>query len=288
MYYNIFISLVLVIILGIYLLKINSIENFTTASCPVYVSITSIYKNQEELYLTLKSIIKQKLKPTKIFLYLSEEQYLLDTGFKQKKIDNKKLNSFLNNNKDNIEVKWVPNTGSYRKLIPLLKEKWNEDCIIITLDDDTIYDKNLLTNLVTDYEKHKCVINYRGFTPKINKFEDFDYTKRDTLKNKSLYNFATGKSGILYKPQFFKKTDDLIFDDKIYKKTCDKQDDVWFYIVRILNNVDCYIDDKKWKETDISTHGLYRNFNKKNNNNTVAFNKTLKMIDEKYNYNIPK
>ena len=42
-------------------------------------------------------------------------------------------------------------------------------------DYDTIYDKNLLTNLVTDYEKYKCVINYRGFTPKINKFEDFDY-----------------------------------------------------------------------------------------------------------------
>ena len=53
---------------------------------------------------------------------------------------------------------------SYRKLLPLLKDKWNEDCIIITIDDDTIYDTNLIENLVNDYHTNKCVIGNRGFS----------------------------------------------------------------------------------------------------------------------------
>ena len=57
------------------------------------------------------------------------------------------------------------NTGPYRKLLPLLKDKWDEDCIIITLDDDVIYYTKLIKNLVNDYNKHKCSIGYRGFTP---------------------------------------------------------------------------------------------------------------------------
>ena len=43
-------------------------------------------KNQDLLLQTLQSIIKQSILPDKIFLYLSEEPYILDTGFKDKKM----------------------------------------------------------------------------------------------------------------------------------------------------------------------------------------------------------
>ena len=248
---------------------------FENNSIPIYVSVTSIHKNQTELHLTLGSILSQSLKPDKIYVYLSEDKSFFDNGFTNKKITNKKLNNLVKKN-NLIEIIWGKDIGPHGKLLPLLKQKWNEDCIIITIDDDTIYCKSLIRNLVTDYNKHKCVISYRGFTPKLNKLEDFDYRKRDALKSKSKYNFPTGKGGILYKPEFFKKTGDLIFDDKIYKKTCDKQDDIWFYIIRILNNVDCYLGNKKFQKADISTKGLYVHFNKKDNNNT--FNKTLKTL----------
>jgi len=251
----------------------------TNIILPVYISLTSIFKNQDMLLQTLQSIMKQTKLPDKIFLYLSEESYILDTGFKDKKITDSYLLKFINNNSI-IDIKWVKNTGSYRKLLPLLKDKWDEDCIIITIDDDTIYNTHLIENLVNDYYKHKCVIGYRGFTPSFDKFENFDYTKKGKLQKISLYNFLTGKGGILYKPEFFHKTKNLIFNEEIYLNICNKQDDLWFYIVRILNNINCYTDNKNYMIKDIRNAGLFLNFNRLNNNNTIVFKHTIKKLKE--------
>ena len=155
---------------------------------PVYISLTSIFKNQDILLQTLQSIMQQTRLPDKIFLYLSEEPYLLDTGFKDKKITNTNLLKFINDNSI-IEIGWVKNTGSYRKLLPLLRDKWDEDCIIIIIDDDTIYDSHLIEYLIKDYTEQNCVIGYRGFTPSFDKLENFNYKKRGKLQNLSLYNF---------------------------------------------------------------------------------------------------
>ena len=187
---------------------------------------------------------------------------------------------FINNNSI-IYIKWVKNTGSYRKLLPLLKDKWDEDCIIITIDDDTLYDTHLIENLINDYNKQNCVIGYRGFTSSFDKLENFDYLKRVKLQHLSLYNFFTGKGGILYTPQFFHKTHDLIFNDKIYLDTCPTCDDIWFYIVRLLNNVKGYLDNKNWLVKDLTAgSGLYSNFNKDNNNNTSSFKNTFEKLKE--------
>lgn len=253
-------------------------SNQIKTKLPVYISLTSIFENQDILLQTLQSIMKQTRLPDKIFLYLSEESYILDTGFKDKKITNSKLLKFINDNSI-IDIIWVKNTGSYRKLLPLLKEKWDEDCVIITIDDDTVYDTHLIENLINDFNEQNCVIGYRGFTPLFDKLENFDYSKRDKQKLNSLYNFLTGVGGILYKPDFFKKTKNLIFDDKIYKNTCDKQDDIWFYIIRILNNVNCYLGNKKCTEKYLSFEGLFKNFNCKENN-TISFKKTIEKLKE--------
>ena len=223
--------------------------------------------------------MKQTKVPDKIFLYLSEESYILDTGFKDKKITYSDLLKFINNNSI-IDIKWVENTGSYRKLLPLLKDKWDEDCIIITIDDDTIYDTNLIENLINDYNEQKCVIGYRGFTPSFDKLENFDYLKSDKSQHLPLYIFFTGKGGILYKPQFFHKTHDLIFNDKIYLDTCHTCDDIWFYIVRLLNNVKGYLGNKNYHVNDLTNNGLYSNFNRHNNNNTSSFKKTFEKLKE--------
>ena len=186
---------------------------------------------------------------------------------------------------NSIDIKWVKNTGSYRKLLPLLKDKWDEDCIIITIDDDSIYDTHLIENLIDDYNEQNCVIGYRGFTPLFDKLENFDYVKHDKLQHLSLYNFFTGKGGILYKPQFFHKTHDLIFNDKIYLDTCPTCDDIWFYIVRLLNNVKGYIKHKNWHVKDLTRGGLFQSFNSKNGTNTKAFKNTFEKLKKlKYNF----
>jgi SAM-dependent methyltransferase len=247
----------------------------------IYVSITSIFKNQHILFQTLQSIISQTLQPAKIFIYLSEKPYILDTGFENKIITNIDLLNLIENNKNLIQLNWVKNTGSYRKLLPLLQEKWNENCLIITIDDDVLYNNNLIYNMVNSYEKHKCVIGNRGFTPKLNKLEEFNYMTRDKLTEKHIYNFVTGKGGILYHPNFFYETKELMFNEEIYMKICDKQDDIWFYFMRIKNNIECCIDSNDYLIKDLPNIGLYKNFNVKNNKNTDVFLTLLKEINDK-------
>jgi len=239
-------------------------------SLPIYISLTSIFQNQDELLLTLKSILNQSLKPNAIYLYLSSEPYLLDKGFAEEKITNSSLLNYISTN--HIIIKWVKNIGPYRKLLPLLKDKWNEDCLIITVDDDTEYHKDLVNNLYNDYIKYGCVINYRGFTPSCTTIQTLQYnnnSRSKTIKNQYIYNFPTGKGGILYHPKFFHKTGDIIFNEDYFNKACPTNDDIWFCLLRIYNKIDCYIDNKPYmvKDNTNAEFALCVNYNNKDNLN---------------------
>jgi hypothetical protein len=111
------------------------------------------------------------------------------------------------------------------------------------------------------------MINYRGFTFKFDKLTDITYENR-TYRKLDLYNFATGKGGVLYHPSFFHKTEDLIFNEELYNKYCDKTDDIWFNFIRICNKIKCYIGNKIWLAKDISSNGLYVKYNSIDNRNT--------------------
>lgn len=258
-------------------------------SKPVYVSLTSISKNQSELFLTLQSMLRQTKRPDKVFIYLSEEPSFFDEGFKNKVISHKELNDLLSQHSDLFHVAWGSDIGPYGKLLPILKDKWNEDCCIITIDDDTEYHQSLVENLFADYEKHNCVISYRGFVPNIKHVSEMTYDNRimnigllgvSKDHHKHLYNFSTGKGGVLYHPSFFHKTENLIFEKKIYLESCATADDVWFVLVRILNNVPCYLEGKQWYTKDNSTCGLFVNFNHNNNKNNVHIRKTIERLKQ--------
>jgi 2-polyprenyl-3-methyl-5-hydroxy-6-metoxy-1,4-benzoquinol methylase len=247
----------------------------------VYISLTSIYDNQEELLATLRSIREQTIKPDKCYIYLSEAPYLLDKGFKDQQL-NQKLAKYLKRHKDLFTVKWCENNGPYRKLLPLLKRKWNEDCLIITIDDDTIYAPTLVENYLRDYMTYQCCISYRGFTPKFTQsIKEMSYYKHDQLKPTYLYNFHTGKGGVVYHPSFFKKTKDLIFDKSIYRDCCETADDIWFNFMRIANGIACHVENKQYMKKDqTTTYSLYRNFNMKNDLNTLNIQKTINKLIE--------
>ena len=264
---------------------------------PIYVSLTSIQKNQNELYLTLLSVLKQSCIPDKVYLYLSDEPSFFDEGFVNKTITHKDLSDLLQRESQLFEIIWGADKGPYGKLLPLLKQKWKEDCCIVTIDDDTEYHPDLIRNLVHDYEKHKCVISYRGFVPNIKHISELTYDNRlmnigllepNQDSHKHLYNFSTGKGGVLYHPSFFHKTGDLIFEKKIYLETCATADDVWFVLVRILNNIPCYLEGKPWYVKDNSTSGLFVNFNHNNNKNNVHIRKTLERLKQVHDFTTEK
>lgn len=232
---------------------------------PLYVGITSIFQNQSILLETLKSVERQTRKPDICFLFLSEEPYLLDMGFRTKSIL-PQLKEYIDFNKW-MQIKWVKNTGPYRKLLHLLENFWEDDCLLITLDDDTIYHPKLIEQYETDYETHKCSIAYRGF-----RFQDktFDYNNRGEPIERHLYNFATGKGGVVYHPQFFHKTGNLIFDKTGMTKV-PTNDDIWFNFVRIAGKTPLVILNFPWQVKDLTKNevALFSQFNFKNNNSMI-------------------
>lgn len=237
----------------------------------VYISLTSIFDNQKSLLQTLQTILHQTHKPDKCYLYLSTEPYLLDKGFEHKtKSMSNDLCQLISEN-PLIEVVWCSNTGPYRKLLPLLSDKWQEDCAIITIDDDTEYAPNFIGLMLDHYKQHQCCISYRGFTMTHKaSLKDLDYETRSPLTPKYLYNFHTGKGGVLYIPAFFSKVKSIIFNETLYNMCCPTGDDIWFNFMRIACGIPCYVNnDTHTMGADLTTaFSLYRNYNMKNNLNT--------------------
>lgn len=245
---------------------------------PIYVSLTSICQNQDILVKTLESIENQTLLPNKCYIYLSEEPYLLDAGFMNKNLS-PELDGIIKSN-NLFELVWTPNIGPYRKLLPLLKEKINEDCIIITIDDDTVYDIDLIKNYYNDYIANKCCISYRAFTLNMKHgIHNCDYKDRlPEIGTSKLWNFHTGKGGVVYHPTFFKNTENIFFDNNIYHNLCEVGDDVWFNLCRIINKIPCLSLKKNYMTVDnTQKHSLYYTFNF-GDNNTIMIRRTIKKL----------
>lgn len=239
----------------------------------VYLSLTSIVGNIKALEQTIQSIEQQTVKPDECFLYLSKEPYLFDTGFRDGVIP-PKINS------DIFEIKWVKNTGPYRKLLPLLQDKIDEDCVIITIDDDTGYSPTMIEDYVEAYQKYDCVIAHRSFGMYIADIKKVDYTHRTKhLSNPHIYYFHTGKGGVLYHPKFFQRSIEHLFSQEIYQECCPTGDDIWFNFHRIANGVGCYVPQHTSFVKDYNTkNALWTNVNSKNNNNSMHMQKTVRKL----------
>jgi len=255
----------------------------------IYVSLTSIFQKQVSLLFTLKSILSQTLLPTKCFIYLSEDPYLIDTGFKNRILKND-LQKFINSNSI-FEVRWCRNIGPYRKLLYLLKSKWNEDCLILTVDDDILFHPRLIENYVCDYNKYKCCVTYRGFTHDFQfpDFSKFHYEKRRKTIPRTRYNFANSGVGTIIHPFFFHKTNNLIFDSNLIKELCQTTDDIWYYFCRIANNIDTVVINKphffrfvsaQTRNADDAKYALFWKYNSVNDTNTINVKKTAEKFNQ--------
>lgn len=256
----------------------------------IIISLTTISKRINTVNLTIESLLEQNCSlKYKVRLYISKTPYLLDEGIRKIPYNLKKLEK---KNK-NFTIHFCPNIGSYRKLVPLLIEKKNRDCLIITTDDDKIYKKNFLNRLVKSYfdNDKKYIIAYRGFL-KINKYlkdminlDDNNkvtniINKYQNKSNKILQNlvyqfqtkhpiinkltFFVGNDGVLYHTRFFSP---LTCNINLIKKIGNYNDDFWFKLNTLINDIGviCINPFQTRSSYQIeNTHksGLHENFNK--------------------------
>ena len=248
----------------------------------VYVSLATIKQNETCIVETLQSIAGQTLPPTRCLIFLSEDAYLLDTGFTNGSIG-PQLAEFMESN-PLFELRWCPNTGPFRKLLPLLEEKFDEDCLIVTIDDDTVYTATFLEKIVGDFNQHKCcVCNWALTLRDVGDIRQLNYENFAHPIADYLYNFHLGKGGVAYHPSFFKRTAHIIFDDDLIQETCPTNDDVWFNFMRIANGVSCHSADAAYmtKDNTNTDNALYWTFNARNRTNSKYMRATVDLLISK-------
>ncbi len=244
----------------------------------LYVSLTSIFDNQRRLLRTLESVVEQSLRPDAVYVHLSDEPYLQDQGFAGRRITDEGLASFLDRHRKLVHIRWVDNTGPYRKLLPLLREiqgrrQDNDEAVrIVTLDDDLVYDPGVLASLVGSGSPCACL---RGFDMGIENpsaLSDWGYFRKRRLGGgNSVFHFGTGVGGVLYTMPVFEGLFEILFDEDAYRECCPTNDDIWLNLLRIANQVPITTVDAPYVAEDLTNPktALWQRYNQRNNNRQI-------------------
>ena len=194
----------------------------------IIISLTSYPERIKTVHLTINTLMQQTLKPDKIILWLSEEE------FPNKNQDLPE--DLLQLQSLGLTINWCENLKSYKKLVPALIEYPND--IIITVDDDLYFENDTIESLYNSYLKNPEDIHVnrimRVRTAENDELIPIPSRKHFylTYKNPSFLNQLMGGSGCLFPPNSLHK--DVLNIPKI-KSLIPTHDDVYFWVMAVLN-----------------------------------------------------
>ena len=189
----------------------------------IIVSLTSFNERIPTLHICLSSLLKQTLKPDMLILWLAKEQF--------PNLEKDLPNEILDLKNFGLTIRWCNDTKSYKKLIPALKEFPND--IIVTSDDDCYYDKRWLERLYNAYLENPDNIYCHRITKIILKNNKFKGKCEQNYKNPSFANKLSGGGGVLYPPHSLYED---ITNEALFKELAPTNDDIWFWMMAVLNN----------------------------------------------------
>ncbi len=190
------------------------------------VSLTSFPARIDMVWITVESLLRQNFKPDAIILWLTNQEFpdrILPESLK--KMEEKGL-----------EIRYCDNIRAHNKYFRTILEFPQAN--VITVDDDTYYPSNTISNLVKMHEKspdsicanrvHKMTFNEGKITPYRKWYHNFSSSEEP-----SHLLLMTGVGGVLYPPNSLHKE---AFDTDLIKKLCFNADDLWLKIAAIRNN----------------------------------------------------
>ena len=171
----------------------------------------------------------QKVKANRIVLWLHPSDIGLPLPAQLCKLQRKGL-----------EIRYYPKgIRSYTKLIPAI-EQYPDD-VIITIDDDVMYDRNTLYDLIRTYKEtsdtvcglrcHRMKLNADGGLLPYTEWE-WDDKMQDTEPDE--YIFPTGVGGVLYPPGALGVE---ALNSEAFMSICPTADDVWFKWMTRRNHI---------------------------------------------------
>lgn len=201
----------------------------------IIVSLTSYPSRLQKLHYVIRSLLHQKMSPYKIILYLGSDTKDSDIPYSLKKLQ--KYNFEIKKNYEDLKP--------HKKYFYAMQEF--SDKIIITVDDDLIYDENLISDLYNSYKKYPNCVSARRvhkMTQKDNKIESYNnwlWEYKNEL-NPSHSLLATGCGGVLYPAHIFPKE---TFNKDDIKKYCLNTDDIWLKFMELKNDIKVVFTNSK-------------------------------------------
>lgn len=191
----------------------------------IIVSLTTYGRRINDVCFTIESLMQQTMKANKIVLWLDE------------RFEKKMLPNSLERQIDRgLEIKYTKDIKSYKKLIPAIKEFPND--VIITVDDDVIYDFDFLEKFIKAHladpksiyagRVHSMVFDRKGTLMPYIKW-DWNNTSKPSR------HLMTGVGGVLYPPNSLYQ--DVTKED-IFMELSPTADDVWFTAMAKLKGTD--------------------------------------------------
>ena len=192
----------------------------------VVVSLTTFGERIDTVHLAIESIMQGSMRPNHIILWLAEDEF-----------NGKNLpRTLLQQQGRGLEIAYCNDLKSYNKLIHSLHKFPN--AAIITIDDDIIYEYDLVERLVNTHINHPnavCACRMHRIRLDNNKkqrsYLDWDLCIHDNIE--SPLNFPTGVGGVLYPPHCFNNE---VLNSTVFMDLCPKADDIWFYAMARLNS----------------------------------------------------
>ncbi len=190
----------------------------------IIVSLTSYGPRLRGLHYVLRSMLLQTLMPEKIIVYLDER-------------DRDNVPDSLKNMEEyGIKIRFTEEEIKPHKKYYHAMQEYPDD-IIITIDDDMMYSKNMVQNLYNAYKRFPdCVICSRGHEMKFDEeghilpYLEWGWEITDSMNPSYMY-FAAGGAGTLYPPHIM---DDRLFNIDLIKEKCLNADDVYLKWIEAL------------------------------------------------------
>lgn len=196
----------------------------------VIVSLTSFPAAIPYAAGAIQSILEGSVVPDKIVLYLTFSQ------FPESRIPQELQELSIKNPVFEIR-NYDQDIRSYRKLIPALIDF--PDAIIVTIDDDVWYHKNMLRDLLRLHNQYPNVIfahRAKRIIPntpyrKWKKYRWYSFLAKKLHIGFS--NIQTGVGGVLYPPHSLEPG---MLHPEIFTKIAPTTDDIWFWAAAIAND----------------------------------------------------
>jgi len=196
----------------------------------IVVSLTSFPARIKTLHMAIKSILSQSMKPDVIFLCLTKEEVKDKSELPQSLLELQKYGLAIHYADNNLK----PHNKYFyaRQLYP--------DSLLITIDDDNMYDRKLIADLYASYLKYPNAVSARRVHKIIRDgsgtllpYHKWNYECKK-IRLPSFDLLATGVGGVLYPPKILPPE---TFDAVKIRGLCLNADDIWLKFMELKNKI---------------------------------------------------